>query len=57
MDHEEASQSETPLISCLPIEAHERPKNLKRKREDLLDMMIVEVKSHNERRRKKMMIV
>jgi hypothetical protein len=54
----------------LPIEAHERPKNLKRKREDLLDIIndltkhresfkreIVEVKSHNERRRKKMMIV
>uniref|UniRef100_A0A2N9IQJ4 Uncharacterized protein n=1 Tax=Fagus sylvatica TaxID=28930 RepID=A0A2N9IQJ4_FAGSY len=64
IDHEEASQSETPLISSLPIEAHERPRNLKRKREDLSDIIndltkhresfkkeIAGVKSHNERRR------
>ncbi|GMY09728.1 hypothetical protein FCV25MIE_04979 [Fagus crenata] len=37
--HEEASQSETPLISSLPIEAHERPNDLKRKREDLSDII------------------
>ncbi len=63
IDHEEASQSETPLISSLPIEAHERPRNLKRKREDLSDIINdltkhresfkkenVGVMRHNERR-------